>query len=105
MKLITKENDSFILNQKIAENIVALENQKKKTKEVEDKLKKILLEEMEKQGILSLKDEKNGLTISYISAGDKETFDSKSFKKDNPDKYDEYVRITPVKSSIRIKVN
>ena len=33
-----------------------------------------------------------------------ETFDSKTFRKDHPDLYDEYVSISMVKASVRMKV-
>ena len=60
---------------------------------------------MEDKQILSLKDEENGLLISYVASSERETFDSKKLRENNPDLYDEYVKFTPVKSSIRIKVN
>ena len=80
------------------ENVVAaIEKQ-------EDVLKQSILEEMENKGILSLKDETVGLSISYIASTERETLDSKRLRDEKPDTYDEYVKFTPVKSSIRIKV-
>ena len=44
------------------------------------------------------------LAITYVADTTKETFDSKLFREQNPDLFDAYVKITPVKSSIRIKI-
>lgn len=44
------------------------------------------------------------LLINYIPEGERESFDSKKFKEDNPDLYDEYITMKPIKSSIRVKV-
>ena len=68
----------------------------------ESELKKAILEEMEAKNILKLETEE--LAITYIAASYRETFDSKSLRKDQPDIYDEYVKISPVKSSVRVKV-
>ena len=74
-------------------------------KEQEETLKKAIKAEMEAKGILKVQDETNGMTITYIAPTYRETFDSKKFKADNPDMYDEYVKFSPVKSSIRIKLD
>ena len=47
---------------------------------------------------------KDDLVINYVAPTDRIAFDSARFKKENPDMYDEYLKISPVKSSIRIKV-
>ena len=60
-----------------------------------------LLEEMKNKGIKKI--ETPDVIISYVDASDRETFDTKQFREDNPDMYDEYVKFTPVKASIRIK--
>jgi hypothetical protein len=59
---------------------------------------------MEKQGIIKLEDETNGLSINYIAKGYKENFDKKKFREDHPDKYDDYIKMSPVKAYIKIKV-
>ena len=57
---------------------------------------------MESKGIIKVETEE--ITISYIAPTDRETFDSKRFKADHADLFDEYVKMSPVKSSVRIKV-
>ena len=44
------------------------------------------------------------LSITYVAETSKETFDTKSFKAENPDLYDSYVKMSTVKSSLRLKV-
>ena len=102
MELIKIENDIAILNTEVSQKIADFEKQVKLIKEQEDNLKQTILEEMEKNQILKL--DTPEILISYVASSDRETFDSKTFKADHEDLYDEYVKMTPVKASIRIKV-
>lgn len=104
MELIKRENGISILDAETSEKIALFERQLKVIKEQEELLKKAILEEMESKGIIKLEDEINGISITYVAETTRESFDSKKFKKENPDVYDEYVKLSPVKSSIRIKV-
>ncbi len=101
-ELIVLENDNFILNNGTSRLIADFETRIKELKEQEDNLKSRILAEMEEKGIVKL--ETDDLVVSYIASTDREDFDKKKFKEDNQDLYDEYVKMTPVKSSIRIKV-
>ena len=67
-----------------------------------DEYKKKLLREMEKKNVIKV--ETDGIRINYIAETDRETFNSKAFRNEHPDLYDEYVTISPVKASVRIKV-
>lgn len=102
MELIKVENDLTILDLEVSNKIAEFERKLKTIKEQEDELKKAILEEMEAKNIIKV--ESDDLMISYIAPTDRETFDSKSFKAEHQDLYDEYIKMTPVKSSIRIKV-
>ena len=102
MELIKVENDLVLLDSEVSSRIADFERQMKIIKEQEDSLKQMILEEMESKGIVKIDTE--DLTINYIAPTDRETFDSKSFKADHQDLYDEYIKMTPVKSSIRLKV-
>lgn len=82
--------------------IVELEKQAKAIKEEQDKMRVAILEEMEKRGIVKLDSEE--LSITYKAPTYKESFDSKELKKDNEELYNKYIKISPVKSSILIKV-
>lgn len=103
--LIRVENGNFLLSADVSNKIAEFERQVKLIKEAEDALKERVKEEMEARGILKIEDETNGMTITYIAPTHRETFDSKKFKAENPDLFDEYVKLSPVKSSIRIKLD
>lgn len=85
------------------EAIKTFETQMKTIKEQYDNFKSALLNAMEQNGIIKL--EAENLKISYIAETERETFDSKQFKADMPDLYDEYVKFSKVKPSVRIKVD
>lgn len=104
-ELIKIENGVSILDMGASNKIAEFERQIKIIKEAEDALKEAIKAEMEARGILKVEDETNGMTISYITPSHRETFDAKKFKADNPDLYDEYVKLTPVKSGIKIKLD
>ena len=93
----------FELRQDLAIELYKFEKTMKELKAKEDEIKKIILEEMEQNNILKLQNE--NISISYVKPTTRETFDSKTFKEECPDIYDNYVKISNVKSSIRIKVN
>ena len=101
-ELIKVESGTAILDIEAVRKIAEFEEAMKKLKQEEDKLKKEILTEMEEKNILKI--ENDTMTISYIGATGRETFNSKKFRADNPDLYDEYCKIMPVKPSIRIKV-
>lgn len=74
----------------------------KRYKEMLDDIKEDIKREMENQGIVKI--DTDDITITYIAETERETFDSKKLKEDNKALYDEYIRFSPVKSSIRVKV-
>ncbi len=102
MELIKIENGVALLNPETSQKIAEFERQVKAIKEQEDQLKETILNEMKAQNIIKL--DTPELSISYIDESFREQFDSKRFKEQNPNLYDEYVKISPVKASIRIKV-
>lgn len=87
---------------KTVEFIKAVESQMKTLKEQYDDFKTALLQAMEKNGVTKFDD--YGVKINYIAETTRETFDSKQFKADMPDLYNEYVKFSSVKPSVRIKV-
>lgn len=102
MSLIKLENEVALLEPEVSSNIAYFETMIKYAKEQEEMLKKTILDEMEAKGILKI--DTPELTITYVGATDRETFDSKGFQADYPNLYDEYVLIKGVKPSIRIKI-
>ena len=102
MELIKLDNGQAYLEQTIGARLAAFERKAKKIKEAEEKLKMELLQAMERHGITKIESEE--ISVTYIAETDRETFDSKAFRADNPEEYDKYVRISTVKPSIRLKV-
>lgn len=94
--------NEYEIDKSLSNEIIELENQLKALKEKKDALNEMILKEMESKGIIKV--ETPEIRINYIASSKKETFDSKKFREDNPDLYDEYIKISDVKSSIRIKV-
>ena len=101
-ELIVFEGKTALLNPVVAGHLAEFEMMAKSIKAKQDELKQRILEEMESKGILSIKTPE--LTISYVAPTTRETFDSKAFRKDHPDLYDEYINISMVKASVRMKV-
>ena len=100
--LIVIEQNTALLNPEVSSKLAEFERLAKDIKAKEDELKQRILAEMETNGILKI--ETDELMINYIAPSNRETFDSKAFRKDNPDLYDEYIKISPVSASVRIKL-
>ena len=100
--LITKENDEFLLNPVASAQIAEFERRIKELKEAEDALRQRVLEEMEQNGIKTIKTPE--MTISYKAPYDKETFQTKDFRSEHPDLFDQYVKMSPCKASISIRM-
>lgn len=102
MELIKIENEIAVLDAETSIKIADFEKAIKELKEKEDELKQAILTEMESKSIIKLETE--DLMINYIAPSERETLDSKRLREEQPDLYDEYVKFSPVKSNIRLKV-
>lgn len=100
--IIKLSDNNTLIDDDFAKQIIAYEKALKELKAKYDDIKTKLLAEMEANNILKV--DSDILTVSYIASTDRETFDSKKLREDMPDIYDEYVKITTVKPSVRIKV-
>ena len=92
----------FILDPDTASRIAFFERKTKEIKAKEDEIKALILSEMERKGIIKIDTEE--MTITRVPETTRESFDTKKFKVDNPLTYDEYCYLSPVKSSVRIKL-
>lgn len=101
MELIKIENGLEVATQQLIDEALEIKYLEEKLKVKKDSLTLSLLEEMRNKGIKKI--ETPDVVISYIDESERETLDSKRFRTENPDLYDEYVKFTPVKASIRIK--
>lgn len=102
MDLITIKDETAILDRETATKIAEFEQMAKEIKAKEDELKKAILKEMETKQLIKL--DTDNLTITYIAPSERESLDSKTLREELPDIYDAYVKISPVKPSIRIKL-
>lgn len=100
--LIEKKEDNYQLTDVIISELRLIDEEEKELKEKKEKIREILLKEMEDKNILKLENEK--ISIIRKEPTERETFRTKDFKKDLPDLYDTYVEFTPVKSSLVIKI-
>ena len=91
-----------VLDSATASKIAEFERSMREIKKAEDELKKAILAEMESSGLIKV--ETDELIISYIAPTERETLDSKTLRAELPDIYDEYIKISPVAASIRIKL-
>ena len=100
--LITLTEAGALLDPETAQRIADFERKVKEIKRAEDELKNGILEEMQEKKISKI--ETDELLITYVAATDRQTFDTKTFRNDYPDLHDEYIKISPVKESVRIRL-
>jgi len=100
--IIIRTNGQLSLDTKIASELAVITETKKALADREAEIKDALIKEMAEKGILSLDSE--AFRVTYIPPTERETFDSKAFKKAHSDLYDEYVKMSPVKASVRVTV-
>lgn len=100
--IIERAGTDIIVPEEVCEKIISLEKQAKEIKKQQDSMKKDILDAMQKYGVVKLDNE--FLKIVFIPEHDAERFDSNTFKEENPDVYDLYVKFSTVKPSIRITV-
>ncbi|MNW40409.1 hypothetical protein D3C74_175230 [compost metagenome] len=96
-QLILSKQDVAVLTK-----LKSVEAKFKKLEADRDVLKSKLQELMERHDIKKFEDDH--ISITYIDATSREGFDSKKFKEDYPNVYPEYVKISPVKASVRFKL-
>ena len=90
------------LTDEAIEFIKQKELEMKTIKEEYEQLKADILQAMEQTQ--TLKFESDNILINYIAPTESERFDSKLLKETSPELYDQFVKFTPVKASVRIKV-
>lgn len=101
-EIIIKENDKYQISENVSKQIAQFEKEIKIAKAKEEKLKQMILNEMEAKGILAI--ENDDLKITYVAETYRTSFDTVKFKKEHEDLYQEYSKDSIISSSIRIKV-
>lgn len=102
MEYLVNNGNNLVLKEDISKQIAYLETIAKQVKEAQEEIKNGILKEMEEKNIIKL--ETNELIITYVAETYRESFDSKTLKAEDEELYNKYVKISPVKSSVRIKV-
>ena len=100
--IIKIENNIPLLVPEVAEKLAEFERMAKEIKAKQDELKAKILAEMEEHNIIKIDTE--SLSITYVASTTRETFNAKTFRAEYPELYDEYVSISPVKASIKMKI-
>lgn len=100
--LIMVTDGVALLDGQTAAKIASLKKMQEELKNKEKELTDVLIAEMEAKNVIKI--ETDEMIISYIAPSDRETFDSKRFRADHADLYDDYVKMSPVKSSLRVKM-
>lgn len=103
-ELIVIDNNTYLLDEYIAKDLILLEKEEKEIKKKKDEIKAAILTAMEERGIKQIKDEVLGMIITYTAPTQKEKFNTKKFKEENPSLYDDYIEFTDVKSSLRVTI-
>ena len=100
--IIERIGSDVTFSEEVCERIISLEKKAKEIKKQQDIMKNEILEAMQEYSVLKIDNE--FMKIAFIPEHDAEKFDSKTFKEENPDIFDSYVKLSKVKPSIRITV-
>ena len=101
--MLTVKNDSELsISSDVIQKIISLEKMAREVKAARDELTAQILAEMDARDVIKF--ESDELILTRVPATERETFDAKAFREDFPELYDDYVKMSPVKSSLRIKV-
>lgn len=84
--------------QTLEDTLFQIDTLEKVVSNIREKIK----DEMERRKILDL--QVGRVKMTYVAGTIRQTFDSKKFKQDDPDRYAIYLKDTPVKPSVRITV-
>lgn len=101
MDLITiNENGNAILDTQAINALAEYERILSYIGEKEKSLKSMIMEEMKKHNIIKI--DMDEIKISYVAPYTKEKFETKAFRAQYPDVYDEFVTMSSVKEQIKI---
>ena len=105
-ELIVKSGDTDIIDPQAVQAIVEYTLAVKVAEAKLDDIKERLREEMERKNVIKLESEADDMkvTVNFIAPTDSESFNSKKFRKDHPDLYDEYVEIKQKSGYLKMKV-
>lgn len=105
MELVKVENGQLQVAQEIISEIVEFEKTKKEFEKKQNEFKELLIKAMEENNIKQFKSESDGLTITYVAPTTRIGVDNKKLQEEYEDIYLQCLKETPIKASIRIKVD
>ena len=100
-----EQTEVVTLDKKVPESIKILTDivqQKKHIEEVEKQVRETLLHTMEQHGIKSF--ENDVIKLTYVAPSERKTIDSTRLKKEHPEIAEAYMKVSQVKSSVKIEV-
>lgn len=80
--------------------IKSIEEQKKQAEEQAKELRTALMEAMEKQGVKTFENDR--IKITYVAPSTRQSVDSAKLKKEQPSIYEQYLKTSEVKASLKI---
>lgn len=99
---LVKLNNELALEPQESEYIADLLERYNTINDELNNIKASLLTMMEQKGIKKL--ENDALVITYVAETYRETFNSRAFRKDHEELYNDYIEMSTVKPSVRIKL-
>ena len=100
-ELVVVNNGVAVLDPFVSYQLAMAEMKINEMKEFQDGYKDRIQKEMEARGVIKVHSEH--LEISYTNPTTRETFDSKKFKEDHLDLYNQYIKTSNVKGSVKLK--
>ena len=99
--LIVLENNELELTKEGIQFIRKLQKAKVEVAKMEEQLKEMFIEKMEANGIDKFISADGTFKATYVKETTSKTFDSKRFKEEKPDVYEEYLKETTRKAYIK----
>lgn len=90
------------INREIEKAVGAQIVKREQLEQQNQEMRQAILGAMEQNGVKKF--DGDLITITYKAPSQRSTFDSKRFKEERPKTYAKYVRVSPVKASISIKI-
>ena len=107
MKIVKTYKSKIIIDKNLAKTYIEkkreLEVLEKEIKDIEDNLKLELLPKMEDMNFKNVIS--NGISASLINSYTKSSIDTYRLKKEDPDTYNKYLKVTNVSSYITLKIS
>lgn len=97
----TQQEALLELNQ-VETALIGFKNLMETYEKREAEIKAKLIQAMEANGVYSF--ENDQIKVTYTKPGERVTFDSTRFKKDEPETYEKYTKVSHTKASVRITI-